>query len=93
MMPSSFNEEIQDLVMANVPRRFAVVAEWVDEDGERNAAVAGWGLADPDDGGAVLLGTGERRVVFSDSAERAAGMVRRLARGPVSVRWVDAEPV
>ncbi|MET9296945.1 hypothetical protein [Streptomyces sp. NPDC003077] len=65
---SSFAQEITALVTATAPRLFAVVEEFTDAYGERDAYVAAWGLADRDDHGPA------------DDAGRPGGHVAVLRR-------------
>jgi hypothetical protein len=81
------------MVNDTAPSRFALVSEWICDDGEPDACVAAWGLANPHDGAVQVTSAAERRVVFAQSAERAALLVGKIAGGPVRVEWVDRAPV
>lgn len=87
-----FAEEVRAMVNETVPSRFALVSEYVTDDGEPDAFVAGWGLADRDDGTVAVTSTAGRRTVYARSAERAALLFGRLTGGPVRLEWVDPAP-
>ncbi|GAB2906886.1 hypothetical protein [Streptomyces mayteni] len=89
--PETFAEEVRALVRETAPSRFAVVCEF-ESDGVPNAAVAAWGLADPQ-GDVLAVGAGGgRRVAFVGSAERAAALWGRFTGESTRVEWVDPVP-
>jgi hypothetical protein len=91
--PPPFTAEVRAMVNETAPSRFALISEYVTDDGEPDAFVAGWGLADRDDGTVLVTSTGARRTVHAQSAERAALLLGRLTGGPIRLEWLDAAPV
>jgi hypothetical protein len=91
--PPPFAEEVRAMVNETSPSRFALISEYVTDEGEPDAFVAGWGLADRDDGTVLVTSSGARRTVYAQSAERAALLFGRLTGGPVRLEWIDPAPV
>jgi hypothetical protein len=89
----AFADEVRALVNETAPSRFALVSEWVCDDGESDACVEARGLADPFDGTVQVTSTGSRRLVSARSAERAASLLGKLTGGPVRVEWLGPAPV
>jgi hypothetical protein len=91
--PTDFAKGVRAMVNETASSRLSLVSEWICDDGEPDASVAGWGLADPHDGTVQVTSAAERRFVFAQSAERAALLVGKITGGPVRVEWVDPAPV
>jgi hypothetical protein len=84
--PEEWKREVQDLVNATAPRLFAVVQEWRDEHGERDAHVAAWGLA-YEDGSARVAGA--RTSMDLAAPESALRIYGRRAESPASLVWAE----
>ncbi|MFI0774744.1 hypothetical protein [Streptomyces sp. NPDC021212] len=65
-----FYQEVRELVLDTAPRLFAVVQEYVLDDGWRDAEVAAWGMA-YQDGHADVTSVDGRRRFSLPSADRA----------------------
>jgi hypothetical protein len=84
-----FDRGVRELVLATAPRVFAVVIEYADEDGDRDACVIAWGLAHPGSGPVQVISDDGRRVFILRSAERAVSCFARLTGEAVRLEWLD----
>ncbi|WP_149825346.1 hypothetical protein [Streptomyces tailanensis] len=89
--PDAFTAEIHDLVNATAPRLFAVVEEYLTEDGDRDAHVAAWGLAHDDGSAQVTALDGGFRMSLRNP-ERAAQLISMRPGSVGSLVWPQAEP-
>jgi hypothetical protein len=87
--PEGCDQEIRDLVAATAPRLFAVVQEYTTDDGELDAHVAAWGLAQADGTAQVTSTHGGLRMSLR-SAERAAWWFSRQPGSSAHLVWPDA---
>jgi hypothetical protein len=85
-----FTAEIHALVNATAPRLFAVVEEWITEDGDRDARVAAWGLAHKDGSAQVASESGGLRMSLRNP-ERAAQLISMCPGSVGSLVWPQAE--
>lgn len=85
-----FRREVHALVNATAPRLFAVVEEYVTEDGDRDARVAAWGLAHDDGSAQVAALDGGFRMSLRNP-ERAAQLISLRPGSVGSLVWPRAE--
>jgi hypothetical protein len=85
---ASHDQEVRDLVLATAPRVFAVVSEYTDEDGDRDACVIAWGFAHQDGGPVHVISYDGHRTLRLTSPERAVWWFARLTGGPVRLEWL-----
>lgn len=86
---AGFTAEIHALV-TTAPRLFAVVEEWITEDGDRDARVAAWGLAHKDGSAQVASESGGLRMSLRNP-ERAAQLISMCPGSVGSLVWPQAE--
>ncbi|MEC4017306.1 hypothetical protein [Streptomyces sp. H27-D2] len=87
--PTTFDQELCDLVLDTAPRLFAVVQEYDLEPGERDAHIAAWGMAH-DDGRVQVVSVGGGRRLSLGSAERAVWWFGRRAGVRARLVWLVA---
>lgn len=87
--PDAFTAEIRNLVNATAPRLFAVVEEYLTEEGDRDAHVAAWGLAHGDGSAQVAAFDGGFRMSLRNP-ERAAQLISMRPGSVGSLVWPQA---